>query len=184
MKSYLTIVLALTSLTISARAVIVGLETGYLIDNQDAYYSARLGYELNARDAISHQAEIELGYTKHSEPSSFGFRIGNAGTKIKPLTLNYRLAITRTEKFGYYLGAGAGMAWVDLGFPGSGLPRISASDEVLALQCFGGVTYKPTPAASLHLGLKYLWLGDFKDHGVSAAVGDDLAVTGGVSFRF
>jgi opacity protein-like surface antigen len=184
MKYALTIALAITSLATTAHAVIVGLETGYLTDNQDAYYSARLGGEWKASDALSHQAEIELGYTKHSERSSFGFSIGNSETKIKPLTLNYRLAVTRTEKLGYYFGAGAGMAWVDLGFPGSGLPWISASDEVLTLQCFGGITYQPTPGAALHLGLKYLWLGDFKDRGISAEVGDDLAVTAGVSFRF
>lgn len=182
-KSALTIAL-LIGLEASAHGVVVGLETGYLTDNQDAYYSARVGYEWKADESISHQVEVEIGYTKHSEPSAFGFSIGNAETKIQPVTLGYRLALTRTEKLGYYFGAGAGMAWVDLRFPGSGLPWISASDEVLALQGFGGVTYKLTPQTALNLGLKYLWLGDFKDRGISAEVGDDLAVMVGVSFRF
>lgn len=187
MKKILTIALLAASLAVSAQAVIVGFEAGYLTDNNDAYFSARIGHEVKADTSLSHQLEAEIGYTEHSEAISLGLAPGDtvtSKTKLTPLTLNYRVEMARTDKLGFYFGAGIGVARVSFGFPGSGRPWISSSDNVLALQGFAGVTYKATATTSLHLGLKYLWIDDVKVMGVSAAVGDDLAIMAGVSFKF
>ena len=80
--------------------------------------------------------------------------------KITPLTLNYRAEFLGGNKFGYYLGGGVGMCRSSIGFAGSGVPWISDSDSSLALQAFTGINYKVSPATTLQLGLKYLWIGE------------------------
>jgi hypothetical protein len=46
------------------------------------------------------------------------------------------------------------------------------------------VSYQPSTATTLHLGVKYLWIDDVDLFGSSVEVGDDIAITAGVSFKF
>lgn len=172
MNKILTIALLATGLAVSAQsATTVGFEAGYLTDSEDAYLAARLGYEFKADTSLSHQAEIELGY---SDTSDSGVRF-----KIMPLTLNYRAEFVSSGKLGYYLGGGVGICRNSIS--GYGL---SDSDSALALQAFVGVNYKVSPSATAHLGVKYLWIGEANLVGITDDVGDDLAVMAGVSFKF
>lgn len=177
MKKLLTSALLATSLAVSASAAtIVGFEAGYLTDSKDAYLSTRIGYEIKADTSLSHQLEIELGYSKSTD-SGVDF-------KVMPLTFNYRAEFIGGRKLGYYLGGGVGVSRNSIRFPGSGVPWISDSDTALALQAFTGINFKVSPTTTLNLGVKYLWIGEASLVGITDDVGDDLAVMAGVSFRF
>lgn len=185
MQKILAIALFTASLAASApAATIIAFEAGYLTDSKDSYLSTRIGFAVKADTSVSHQLELELGYSDQSETMSpLGSPI-TAKFKIMPLTLNYRAEFISANKLGYYLGGGVGTCRVKIGFAGSGVPWISDSDSALALQAFTGINYKVSDTTNLHLGLKYLWIGEATLVGVKEDVGDDLAVMAGLSFRF
>ena len=189
MKRILAIALLTTSLAASAQAAaIVGFEAGYLTDAKEAYYSARFGYELKADTSLSHQLEVEIGYTEQSETQSVAEAVMTAKGKIMPLTLNYRAEFAGTDKLGFYFGIGVGMARTSISESGASIAAqvITISDHAssLAYQGFAGVTYKATDTTSLHLGVKYLKIDDIKVMGGKASVGDDFIITAGVSLKF
>jgi len=172
MKKFVSLVLLATSLAASARAaVVVGADVGYLVDGEEAYYSARIGLPVAARNTLTHQVELEFGYTSHED--------GGAKGNFMPLTLNYRLESTPASKLGFYFGAGAGVAFTEI--RGYGL---SVEDSSFAAQAFAGLTYQANPTVSLHAGVKYLWIDEIEVYGIDVEVGDDVAFTAGLSFKF
>jgi len=189
MKKIALIALLATGLAnVAPAAITAGLEAGYLLDNQDAYWAGRVGWEFKTTSNFSHQVELEFGYTEHKEsetlPAPGGSFTVEGKTKLTPITINYRAATTVADKLGYYFGAGVGQAKASLDINGSGVPIISDSGNALALQAFAGVNYKATPAVTLHAGVKYLWVDEVELLGAEIEVGDDFALTAGISFRF
>lgn len=184
MKKLVSLAFIAISLAVSARALIVGAEIGYLLDNQDAYYSGRIGWDFKSGPELSHQLELEVGYTQHSETASLLGSPVTAKSKITPFMVNYRAETTRASKLGYYFGAGLGLARTSFSMPGSGLPSVSDSASGFAAQAFTGVSYQPSAATTLHLGVKYLWVDDVDLFGSNVEVGDDVVLTVGVSFKF
>jgi opacity protein-like surface antigen len=192
MKKILTIVLFAASLTTSAQAVIIGLESSYLLGSEETGFSARLGYDMKTAASLSHQLEIEVGYFKHSYSAGRGLfkqtsllGLGGAETKIVPLTLNYRLAVQGTQKIGYYFGAGIGMARTSVWIPANSSPSgLSDDDSSVMFQGFTGVTYQVASVTSLYAGLKYLWIGNVTAFGRSVKMGGDAAITAGISCKF
>lgn len=184
MKKLVSLALIATSLAVSARALVIGADLGYLTDDQEAYYSVRVGHAFKADASLSHQVELEFGYTSHSETvAPLGAPL-KATSKITPFTLNYRAETVRGDKLGFYYGAGLGMARSSFSMPGSGVPTISDSGSSFALQGFAGVSYQASAAATLHVGVKYLWIDDVDLFGSGVEVGDDIAISAGVSFKF
>jgi len=184
MKKLVSLALLAISLTVSARALIVGAEIGYLTDDQETLLSARIGHQFKSDGSLDHQVELEIGYTDHSET---GMLLGNpvtAKSKIIPFTVNYRAEAIRNNKLGYYFGVGLGFARTSFSMPGSGVSNLSDSDTSFALQAFTGLSYQVSTTAALHLGVKYIWIDDVKLIGTSVDVGDDIALTAGVSFKF
>jgi opacity protein-like surface antigen len=172
MNKLSTIAFILTGLVASAQAALTsGVEAGYLVDGEEAYFSARFGGEIKAATSYSHQIEVEVGYTRETDS---GLKLS-----LTPVTVNYRLESTGENKLGYYFGLGAGT--VHASVSGFGF---SSSDSALALQSFAGVKYRVSPNASLNLGAKYLWFGKADFFGANARIGDDVALTAGVSIRF
>jgi opacity protein-like surface antigen len=171
MKKFISLALIAASLAVSAQALNVGLEAGYLTDAKEEYISARIGYQVRTQDTLSQELGLELGYTRQKDSGVKG--------EILPLTVNYRFESTAANKLGYYFGAGAGVAFVDLS--GFGL---SDNDTTFAAQAFTGLSYQVSDAVKLHLGLKYIWIDDVKLFGTSGEVGDDLAITAGLSIKF
>jgi len=177
MKKLIAILLLTTGLAASAQAaVIIGADAGYLVDSEEEYISARLGYAFKADASLVHQVEVEVGYTNEEDSGAEG--------EIIPVTLNYRVETVAANRLGFYFGAGAGLAITDVSFAGSGLPTISDDGSSFALQAFAGVNFKVTNSFALHLGAKYLWIDDVELFGTDVEVGDDVAVTAGLSFRF
>jgi opacity protein-like surface antigen len=136
---------------------------------------------------VSHLGEFEVGYTqkKESVPLTVGTLSGRINIKgdITPLMLNYRAEISGSEMFGGYIGAGGGMAHVSVSGSGLGV-SVSDSDNAFAWQAFAGLTYKPSPAVSIHAGVRYIKINDVTMQGITAEVGDDTALEAGVSFKF
>jgi hypothetical protein len=161
----------IASLTTSVRAVIIGVDAGYLLDSEEAFVAARVGGAVAANDRHSHIIEFELGYTEDSEMGAKG--------EIIPMMLNYRIESSKAIGWGFFGGLGAGAARAEVS--GFGL---SFHDTTFAAQAFGGLRYSFTPTSALNLGLKYLWMDDVEFSGVSAEMGDDLALSVGLSFRF
>lgn len=184
MKKFVSPALLAASLAVSAQALIIGTDVAYLTGDQEAYFSARVGHAFKADASLSHQVELEFGYTSHSETVSLLGAPVTASSKLTPVTLNYRAETIPGGKLGYYFGAGAGLARVSFSMPGSGVSTISDSSRALALQAFTGLSYQVAPAATLHLGVKYLWIDEVELAGTSAEVGSDLALSAGLSFRF
>jgi opacity protein-like surface antigen len=176
MKKFISFVLLATGLAVTARAgLVAGASIGYLVDSEEAYYSARLGYELKPIANSTHQLELEIGYTEYSELGGFA--------SITPLTANYRFLASAGEKFSYHVGAGAGVAQVKVE-AAWWAGWYSTHNEAFAAQAFAGVDYKLTPRLSLNLEAKYLWVDDVKFFDQPIEVGDDVVLSAGFSFKF
>jgi outer membrane protein W len=175
MKKILTSLFIITGLAASAQAVIIGADAGYLLDSEEEYLSARVGFELKASGPSSHQLELEVGYTDENE--------GSLNADLLPVTLNYRLHIAGSNKLGYYVGLGAGFARASIdGVSINGAVRLR--DHSFTAQGFAGLAYQVGPSTTLSLGAKYIWVDDMEFVGSTVEVGDDLAVQAGFTFKF
>lgn len=171
MKKFISLALLATSLAVSAKALVLGAEVGYLVDAEEEYLAVRLGHVLKVDANLSHQVEVELGFTGQKE----------SGIKADfiPLTANYRIESSSGSKLGYHFGVGAGVAFTDVSGFG-----VSDDGSSFAAQAFTGLSYQASETTRLHLGVKYIWIDDVKLFGTKVDVGDDLAVTAGISVRF
>ena len=173
MKKILSIALIAIAAALPARAVIIGLDAGYLVDSQEEYVTGRIGLEFMKSDARSHIGELEVGYTNDQN--------SGVSVKILPATLNYRMeSSTQQSPWGYFLGAGAGWAKIET----SGV--FTREDSTFAAQAFGGAVYRFSESGSINLGLKYIWINDVNlGFGLGRVeVGDDVVVSVGVGFKF
>ncbi|HEY0864201.1 MAG TPA: outer membrane beta-barrel protein [Lacunisphaera sp.] len=175
MKKLLTALFIATGLAASAQALIIGADAGYLLDSEEEYLSARLGFEFKAQEALSHQIELEIGYSQADE--------AGLSADILPVTLNYRLQAAGTGGFGYYAGLGAGFARTSID-GASIFGPVRLRDTSFAAQAFAGVTYQVGPSTTLSLGAKYIWIDDANFAGSTVEVGDDVALQAGFSFKF
>lgn len=175
MKKLLLLLPLLAAAAASAQTFVTGAEVGYLFDSEETYYSGRLGVVLPVSGPYTHQVEVEVGYAD-SRAASFK-------ADLLPVTLNYRLAGTGPGKFGWFAGAGAGFARAGLDGVGIAGP-VRLRDTMFAAQAFTGVTYQFTPAAAAHVSAKYIWADDANFAGTRLKIGDDVALTAGLSIRF
>jgi hypothetical protein len=176
MKKLLLPLLFLSSvLAASAQTFVTGVDIGYLLDDEETYYSGRIGWQFKANETYSHQVELEVGYADS--------RLASFKADLTPVTVNYRLSSITSGKFGYYVGAGAGFARAALDGVGIAGP-VRLRDTVFALQGFTGFTYQASPAVALNVGAKYIWADDASFAGTSVEIGDDVALSAGISIRF
>jgi len=183
MKNTLATLLALAGLSLGAAQLhaasaspYVGVGVGYLFDAEEAMISIRAGMALPSRssvdlpDRFSHNLEVEIAYTD----------LGSSG-------VDYDL----TAAFFNYRGEATGLGWVPYFGAGLGFANADVSvgffsddDTVFAAQAFAGMKYNFTPAASVTLGARYVWIDDVKIFGFTGDSVDDVALEVGFSFRF
>ena len=176
MKKILFTLLLAAGLSVSARAaVIVGTDVGYLFDSKEAYYTGRLGFEFHQALSSSHQLEVEVGYTETREAG------GDAS--LLPLTLNYRFEAETAGAWGYYAGLGAGFARTAVDGVSTG-GSVRLRDESFAAQVFAGVEYRLTPLVAITAGLRYLWIDEVTLASTRFKIGDDVAASLGLRFKF
>jgi hypothetical protein len=175
MKKLIASLFLATALAASAQNFTTGFEVGHLVDNEETYYSGRLGYAFKTDEKFSQAVELEIGYADSR----------NAALKadLMPVTLNYRLESVGSTLLGWYAGVGAGFARAELDGVGIAGP-VRLHDTMFAAQAFAGASVRLGGVAKLNLGAKYLWADDAKFAGTRLESGDDLAVTAGLSFRF
>jgi hypothetical protein len=176
MKKFVSLALIAASLAVSARALVVGADAGYLVDSEEEYISGRIGHAFASNDSLVHHVELELGYTSEKEAGAKG--------SLLPVTVNYRAQSIAANKLGFYYGLGAGIARTKVSGPGSGVPTISDSGTSFAAQAFVGLSYQLTDTSAFHVGAKYIWIDDVKLLGSSFDVGDDVALSAGFSVKF
>lgn len=171
MKKFVSLALIAASLAVSARALVVGADAGYLLDSEEEYISGRIGHAFSSDDSLVHHVELELGYTNEKESGVKG--------SILPLTVNYRAESIAANKLGFYFGVGAGLARTKVS--GFGL---SDSGTSFAAQALVGLSYQVSANGALHLGVKYIWIDEVELLGIGTDVGDDVALSAGFSVKF
>ena len=172
MKKLITFILLSAASSAFAASPYLGANIGYLVDNEDAYFTTRIGSVVAQANGLTHSAELELGYTTSTD---YGFEL-----ELVPVMANYRITTNRdSSKVEYFGGGGLGVSRVKLNGWGA-----DDATWAFAVQAFGGVEYKATPTVSLTLGLRYLWIGRAHLFNVKEDVGDDLSVEAGIRYRF
>lgn len=176
MKKLIALLFIVAVLAVASQAAVtVGTDLGYLLDTEEEYLSARAGFTVHSSTSFTQQIELEVGYTNTKD--------SGLEADLLPVTLNYRFTSMPVNRWGYTLGAGAGFARTSIDGVSIGGP-VRLRDESLALQAFAGVTYQATERLALNLGAKYLWIDDAKFAGSSVEIGDDVALSAGLSFKF
>lgn len=148
-----------------------GGSVGYLIDNEEEFYTLHLGVKLAESGPISHSIFLEGAY---AEFSNFGLE-----TDILPVTLNYKLDYALTDSFSVYAGAGIGAAFVDSSFG-----FFDDSSTELAGQIFAGVGYDVCENFQVFGGARWIWIDDSNFGPLPVDIGDDVAVELGGRLKF
>jgi len=187
MKNTLATLLALAGLSLgtaqlhaASASPYVGVGVGYLLDSEEALITIRAGMELPSRSPIdlpnrfSHNLEFEFGHVDLGDSS--------VDYDLTAAFFNYRGEMTGLGWVPYF-GAGLGFATADISF-WDNFTHYSDDDTVFAAQVFGGMKYAFTPAASVTLGARYLWIDDVKVLGFASSSQDDVALEASFSFRF
>lgn len=159
----------------SAQTLVTGLDVGYLIDADETYTTARFGWQFKANETYAHELGAEVGYARATEA-------GGKAT-LTPVTFNYRLSSVTTGNFGYYFGVGAGFARVRADGVSTGGP-VTLRDTSFAAQGFTGLTWQASDTVALNVGAKYIWIDDVRLAGTSVEIGDDIALSAGISIKF
>jgi opacity protein-like surface antigen len=149
----------------------VGGSAGYLLDNEEEYYTLHLGAKLGESGPLTHSLYLEGAW---SEFENLGLE-----TQIVPVTLNYKLDYALTDRFSIYGGVGAGAAFVD-----TEVGPFSDDSVELAAQIFAGVGYDVTPNFQLYTGARWIWVDDSEIFNVPVDIGDDVGLELGARFKF
>lgn len=178
-----------------------GASAGYLADYGEEMYHVHFGVDLPYQGPCRHSLFLEAGWTGADDtfllPITFSdsqlTAVLDTEVEIVPLTFNYKFERRFGEKFGCYLGAGAGLAFVDYtgtaGFigGGGGVARTSESDTVFAAQIFGGVVYNVTEQIELYGGARWIYIDETSINAPAVGVDileDDVLVEAGFRVNF
>lgn len=145
-----------------------GGSVGYLTDIEEAMYTLHLGseYVCDNHDC-SHAIFLEVGYvdddasTSIQDPNSTAPLLVDLDldASIVPLTLNYKFEKGLTQNLNWYLGAGAGVAFVDFDVD-STIGDESFDDTTFYAQAFAGIVYNFSESFESFLGARYIYMDD------------------------
>ena len=166
-----TIAIVLLVALQSASAAYFGASVGYLTDSEDEIYSIQLGTEFAAKEAFSHNVELEIAYTSYSE------ELGSVD--VTPFMANYKLRFAQSEKVGIYVGGGIGLSLVDVSVLGQ-----SDDDWVFTFQLMAGVEIPFNETVSANIGYRYVYLEDTEFFDVELDELDDSVLEVGLLFKF
>ena len=143
-------------------------------DWDEEIYTFHVGVERTCSDrACTHAYFLEVGFTE----KDFDERIMDPGypsnkrtpyadhdltIEVMPITLNYKCECPLGGNFNWYIGAGAGIAIVDLDIEG---PVIDDSDDDTAFYAhiFAGITYNITESFEIFGGARLVFMDDVFD---------------------
>lgn len=174
----------------------LGASGGYLTDAEEEMYHLQFGAEKWC-PTHSHALYLEVGYTEFDEDYDFLDTSQSTAVipgeydldvEIIPVTLNYKYERSFSNNLGWYIGAGAGIAFVDLDVSGSGFSE-GFDDEVFYGQIFTGLTYNFSESFEIFGGVRYILmddpdLTDFDDIDEHASIDEDFLVELGLRWNF
>ena len=174
----------------------IGASAGYLVDFEEPMYHVHVGVDTPWNvGGFDVALFAELGYTEKSENFSFLVQDpqmsapvfitqqGKASVDIIPLTFNVKLERPIAQNLNFYVGAGLGVAFVDLKVS-SPSGSVSDDDTVFAAQAFAGLVYNVSPAFEVYGGARWIYLDDGDLFGSSADFGDDVLLELGLRYNF
>lgn len=104
--------------------------------------------------------------------------------QVVPITLNVKFERAISGNLNVYLGAGLGVAWVDLDIDAGALGSASESDWVFYSQVFGGLSYNFTPNFEVYGGARWIYMSDADMGGATLELGSDCLLELGARFKF
>ena len=164
-----------------------GGSVGYLTgDCTDEMLTAHIGAEFDCRGKCTQSLFLEIGYTdiektvqhrwndpecpdgwvddyKHGDDNLFTL---NLTAEIIPITLNYKYECELGGNWRWYVGAGAGIALVELDAT-DGYITESWDDTVFYAHFFLGVSVRITSKFELFGGVRYIYMADANLSGYS-----------------
>ncbi|MDE0836592.1 MAG: hypothetical protein OSA84_09600 [Akkermansiaceae bacterium] len=174
-----------------------GGSAGYVSGDWDEeIYTLHVGTERKCDgDNYSHAFFLEVGYTEKDaagDEDREGSSVSgdnsqghlNIHAEIIPITLNYKYECALTGNLNWYVGAGTGIALVDLDTSLGGW-----DDTTFYAHVFAGIVYNVSESFELSLGVNYLIMNDPNLTGSSptdkaVSVDGDIQVKVGASINF
>lgn len=153
-----------------------GLGADYLIDGEEEFYNGHVGYDFGNGSSLF----LESGWINQEENTP----LGALDLDIVPITLNYKYEWKFNDKFGAYVGLGAGAANYDLEVTVPFRGDASDSEWNFTAQAFAGLVYEVTPSFEIYGGARYIYLDDAQLFGITSDSIDDVAVGAGLRFNF
>lgn len=174
-----------------------GASAGQLLDAEEQMYNLHFGTERSCSgDPATHAFFVEVGYANLDESyyretgtTQFeNFAGSNIETDIIPLTLNYKYERNLTGALNFYIGAGAGVAFVSTDVDSFSVSN-SYDDTVFYAQAFVGLTYNFSPAFEIYGGARYIFMDDpdltgFGPLDEEASLDSDVLLELGLRYNF
>ncbi len=142
-----------------------GGSAGYVSGDWDEdIYTLHVGAEYKCPGSNCSQAIfLEVGYTEKDERDGArdvsNDNIGNIDAEVIPITLNYKYECALTDKLNWYIGAGAGVALVDIS-TNEVTASQSEDDTVFYAHAFAGLVYNVSESFEIFGGLRYILMDD------------------------
>lgn len=145
----------------------IGGGVEYFMDEEQEFYSGHIGYDFGNNSSIY----LEAGW--------MGEDSQGVDIDVVPVTLNYKYEAPLTSGLNFYIGAGAGVAFIEAEGFGASL-----DDQVFAAQAFVGLLYNVSETFEIYGGARYVWTDDV-DFGRASIDGfDDVSLGGGIRINF
>ena len=167
----------LTLSTGIAAAPYVGVSGGYLIDTEEEYIAARVGFDVAKTPQLTHSLELEVGYSSD--------RFLGSKMTITPVTVNYRATAPLSKGVDLFTMVGVGGSAISVDIPRSGVwGNASDDDFTFTAQAAVGASFPLTDQFAITVAGRYIWISDTDLFGLDVEVGDDVAIEAGVTFKF
>lgn len=144
-----------------------GGSVGHLDDWDEEMYTLHFGAERKCQgDQCSHALYLEVGYTEGDDVVGVSSVPGGAPSafydleaEIIPITFNYKYECVLTDNLNWYVGAGAGIALVDVEVA-SGNSSMDYDDTVFYGHIFAGLVYNFSESFEMFGGVRYILMDD------------------------
>lgn len=151
-----------------------GASIGSLTDKNEGLITGHVGIERRCPDTpYIHALYLEVGHTEFREstnlPTIAPSLSQEIDVEIVPITLNYKFEGPVTQKLSWYLGAGVGIALINMDTQGIFFFSSSSFDDtVFYAHACAGVIYNFTPSFKAFLGARYIYMDDPDLSGISS----------------
>lgn len=156
-------------------------------DWDEDIYTLHIGKERKcAGESHSHAVYLEIGLTDDDleyemfESVSQSFTL-SYDIEIIPITLNYKYEDVLINNINYYIGAGAGLAIVDIDLS-VGNSSTSENDTVFYGNIFAGLIYNASETCEIYGGARLIIMNDFK--GLDSPLDDEIHYELGARYNF